>query len=62
MYIIEVLDQKKNTLHSKNVGSWRDHAAELYGQIVRSTKPGNTVILIDSFNNEVLYKRKGESS
>ena len=62
MFIIKVTDQHGVTLHSKNVGSWRDHAAELYGQVVRAAKKTHTVTLEDSFNNEIIYEKKGERS
>ena len=60
MYKIILKDNNTGETRSKEMGSWRDRAAEVYGSIRRRAASHITVTLFDTYNHVVVYSERGE--
>ena len=59
MYKVTVRDHTGKAVQGIECGSWRDHAAEIYGATCRKYSPDYSIMFIDTVTNEVLKRDKG---
>ena len=60
MYTIQVKDKNGVIKASRDMGYWRDRAAEKYGSVRRRAPVSLTVELINTDTGETLYTSNGE--